>query len=38
MLLEKSKDTSDILKELENLNLNEEKSFDTIFDHPNVNI
>ena len=35
--LEENKDTNDILKELENLNLSAEKSFDTAFDHPNIN-
>ena len=31
------KETKDILKQLENLNLSTEKSFDTTFDHPNFN-
>ena len=31
------KETNDILRQLENLNLSAEKSFDTTFDHPNFN-
>ena len=35
--LEENKDTNDILKQLEDLNLSAEKSFDTAYDHPNIN-